>query len=53
VIYQRSVPFDPDGDLDQPDDPPARLTERKGQACQVSVAFAANGVVHFWEDCAA
>lgn len=53
VIYQRSVQFDPDSDPDQPDDPPARLTARKGQPCQISVAFAANGVVHFWEDCAA
>ena len=28
-------------------DPPAHLLRQKGQTGQVSVAFAANGVVHF------
>ena len=49
MLYLRAVPFDPDSELDRPDDPPARLTARKGQIGQLSVAFAANGVVHFWE----
>jgi hypothetical protein len=53
VVYLRAVPFDPDSELDQPDDPPARLTARKGQIGQISVAFAANGLIHFWEDRAA
>ena len=50
VLYLRAVPFDPDAaDGDQPEDPPAHLIRHKGQTGQVSVAFAANGVVHFWE----
>ena len=50
VLYLRAVPFAPDaGDDDQPDDPPAHLIRHKGQTGQLSVAFAANGVVHFWE----
>jgi hypothetical protein len=53
VLYLRAVPFDPDSDEHQPADPPAHLTRRKGQTGEVSVAFAANGVVHFWEDYAA
>lgn len=50
VLYLRAAPFDPDAaDGDQPEDPPAHLLRHKGQTGQVSVAFAANGVVHFWE----
>jgi hypothetical protein len=50
VVYLRAAPFDPDAaDDDQPDDPPAHLLRHKGQTGQVSVAFAANGLVHFWE----
>jgi hypothetical protein len=42
--------FDPAAaDGDQPEDPPARLLSHKGQAGRISVAFAANGLVHFWE----
>jgi hypothetical protein len=53
VLYLRAVPFDPGSDDDQPENPPEHLTGRKGQVGQVSVAFAANGVVHFWEQFAA
>ena len=53
MLYLRAVLFDPDSDEHQPADPPAYLTRRKGQTGEVSVAFAANGVVHFWEDYAA
>jgi hypothetical protein len=49
VLYLRAEPFDPDADGGQPEDPPARLLRHKGQTGQVSVASAANGVVHFWE----
>jgi hypothetical protein len=53
VLYLRAAPFDPASDEDQPDSPPERLVKCKGQTGQVSVAFAANGVVHFWEQSAA
>ena len=53
VLYLRAVLFDPDSDEHQPADPPAHLTRRKGQTGEVSVAFAADGVAHFWEDYAA
>jgi len=50
VLYLRAVLFDPgvvDGGL--ADGLPERLAQHKGQTGQVSVAFAANGLVHFWE----
>ncbi len=50
VLYLRAAPFDPGaGDGDQPTPLLEDLTSRKGQTGRVSVAFAANGVVHFWE----
>jgi hypothetical protein len=49
VLYLQAVPFDPGIGEDQPVCPPARQLGHKGQTGQVSVAFAANGVVHFWE----
>lgn len=49
VLYLRAVPFDPASGNDQPEDPPAHLLRHKGRIGQVSVAFAANGLVHFWE----
>ena len=49
VLYLRAAPFDPDIGGGQPQDPPAHLLRHKGQTGQVSVAFAANGLVHFWE----
>ena len=53
VVYLRALPFDPDSDLDAPDTPPEGLISRRGQTGQISVVFAANGVMHFWEDCTA
>jgi hypothetical protein len=47
VLYLRAVPFDPGSD--QPGDPPVHLVRHKGQTGQVSIAFAVNGLVHFWE----
>lgn len=53
VLYLRAVPFDPaSGDVPSAD-PPAHLISHKGQTGQVAAAFAANGIVHFWEHCAA
>ncbi|MGH3219409.1 MAG: hypothetical protein ACRDPY_11985 [Streptosporangiaceae bacterium] len=52
VLYLRAVPFEPASD-DQPEDPPAHLVRRKGQIGEISVAFAAGGLVHFWEHQAA
>jgi hypothetical protein len=49
VLYLRAMPFDPAA----ADDLPAHLAGRKGQTGEVSVAFAANGVVHFWDQAAA
>lgn len=49
VLYLGAVPFDPCTGDGQPQDPPAHLIQRKGQIGQVRVAFAANGLVHFWE----
>lgn len=41
-------------DTSDDDEPlPADLLKHKGQVCRVSVAFAANGLVHFWESEAA
>jgi hypothetical protein len=48
VLYLRAVPFDP-GSGGQPESPPAHLVAHKGRIGEVSVAFAANGLVHFWE----
>jgi hypothetical protein len=46
VLYLRVAPFDPGADdSDLPED----LIRHKGETGQVSVAFAANGVVHFRE----
>jgi hypothetical protein len=51
VLYLRAAPFDPDAvdGGDQQDESTAHLIAHKGQTGQVSVAFAANGLVHFWE----
>ncbi|HEX9354889.1 MAG TPA: hypothetical protein VF933_13870 [Streptosporangiaceae bacterium] len=53
VLYLRAAPFDPGSDDDQPDSPPAHLLSHKGHVGQVGVAFAAGGLVHFWEHQAA
>lgn len=51
VLYLRAAPFDPSGG--EGEDLPAHLVQRRGQIGQVSVAFAASGLVHFWEHQAA
>lgn len=56
ALYVQTFPFDPseDGESDAGDEqPPEHLLKRKGQPCRVSVAFAANGLIHFWESEAA
>ena len=49
VLYLRAVPFDPGSGDDPREDPPAHLAQHQGKVGQVSIAFAANGLVHFWE----
>ncbi|MCW2879083.1 MAG: hypothetical protein JWQ95_3183 [Sphaerisporangium sp.] len=49
VLYLRAAPFDPADDEHEVDEPPAHLAKCKGQIGQISVAFAANGLVHYWE----
>ncbi|GII59401.1 hypothetical protein Pth03_77900 [Planotetraspora thailandica] len=49
ALYMEAAPFDP-ADVE---DPSADLAERKGQVGQIEVAFAANGIVHFWQQRAA
>ncbi len=50
MVYLHAAPFDPAAvDGDQPENPPAHLLGHKGQTGQIDVAFAANGLVHFWE----
>jgi hypothetical protein len=50
VLYLEAVTFDPAAvDGDQLEELPAHLIGHKGQTGQASVAFAANGLVHFWE----
>ena len=53
VLYLKPTVFNPDDDADEVEDPPAHLVAHKGEICQVSVAFALNGLVHFWEQSAA
>lgn len=46
VLYLDTAPFDPDeGEVEEP---PAELLARRGQLGQVTVAFAVNGLTHFW-----
>lgn len=47
VVYLKTVPFDP-GDTD----PPLHLLKHKGEIGQLLVAFASNGLIHFWEQSA-
>jgi hypothetical protein len=50
VLYLEALPFDPAAvESDQLEELPAHLIAHKGQTGQVSVAFAANGLVHFWD----
>ncbi|MEU6711517.1 hypothetical protein ABZ897_08530 [Nonomuraea sp. NPDC046802] len=53
VLYLRSEPFDPHADEDDVHELPAHLVQHVGQVGQVSVAFTANGLVHFWQQSAA
>ncbi len=52
VLYLKAVVFDPDDDEDEVEDPPAHLIKHRGEIGRVSVAFAANGLIHFWEQSA-
>jgi hypothetical protein len=51
ALYLRTETFGLDPGTGQPEDVPARLARRKGQTCELSVAFAAagHGLLHFWE----
>jgi hypothetical protein len=51
ALYLRTENFGLDPGTGQLEDVPARLARRKGQACELSVAFAAagHGLLHFWE----
>jgi hypothetical protein len=49
VLYLLAEQFDPDDGDDDPDELPAHRAAHRGQTGQVSLAFAANGIVHFWE----
>jgi hypothetical protein len=51
ALYLQTETFRPDPD--EVSDPPARLLKHRGRPCRIEVAFAAGGVVHFWEHTAA
>ncbi|TDD00572.1 hypothetical protein E1292_28370 [Nonomuraea deserti] len=53
ILYLRSEPFDPYADEDDIHELPTHLAQHVGQVGQVSVAFMANGLVHFWQQSAA
>jgi hypothetical protein len=48
VLYCSADPFEPDDD-DDPVELPPHLSRYKGQVGLVTLAFAANGLVHFWD----
>ncbi|MFG3423191.1 hypothetical protein [Micromonospora sp. NPDC048063] len=48
VLYLETERFDPGAD-GAVDEVPSHLVQWRGQAGRLSVAFAVNGVVHFWE----
>ncbi|WP_091074680.1 hypothetical protein [Micromonospora nigra] len=48
VLYLETERLDPGADV-AVDQVPSHLMARRGQVGRVSVAFAVNGVVHFWE----
>jgi hypothetical protein len=52
ALYLRPQPFSPDDD--EPGDVPERMARRKGQVCELRVAFASagHGLLHFWEESA-
>jgi hypothetical protein len=51
ALYVRTEKFGLDPETGEPDEVPARLARRKGQVCELSVAFASagHGLVHFWD----
>jgi hypothetical protein len=51
LLYLGAAPFDPEANKgsDGESETPPEMTRYKGRVGEVSVAFAANGVVHFWE----
>jgi hypothetical protein len=51
ALYFRTEKFGLDPATGEPEEVPARLARRKGQVCELSVAFASagHGLLHFWE----
>lgn len=51
ALYVRTETFGMDPETGEPEEMPARLARRKGQVCELSVAFASagHGLLHFWE----
>lgn len=51
ALYVRTEKFGLDPETGEPEEVPARLARRKGQVCELSVAFASagHGLLHFWE----
>jgi hypothetical protein len=49
VLYLQARPFEPEKDGERSDETPDHLLSHTGELGQLVVAFAANGVVHFWE----
>lgn len=50
VLYVRATPFDPAATDDEPvEELPSHLTKREGEVGYLGVAFAVNGLIHFWE----
>lgn len=47
VLYLDAAPFDPEDD--EIEDPPGDLVDRRGQIGEITVAFSANGLTHFWQ----
>jgi hypothetical protein len=49
ALYARTETAGTDPETGEPDDLPAALARRKGQACDIAVAFAsAHGILHVW-----
>jgi hypothetical protein len=49
ALYVRTEIAGTDPETGEPDDLPVKLTRRKGQPCDIAVAFAsAHGIVHVW-----
>jgi hypothetical protein len=51
ALYLLTETFGLDPETGEPEDVPARLARRKGQTCELRVAFpsAGHGLLHFWE----